>query len=291
MSLPNFFIPGAGRSGTTSLAGALSRHPDVFIPKMKEPSFFSESFQWVKTPSRYAELYAEAHEPLRGDASHVYLEDPVSAATIKAFCPDAKFVIVLRNPADRALGLYAYMVEHGYEIHSTFEQALKAEDRRFHSERFRRRRWGPFWNFMYFRSGLYAEQIERYLEHFPRERLFVTTLPQLITQPFEVVNEMCAFLGVAPLNLETFPRDGTSKGVKSTKLQVLDQRLLKPLEYRRVPGVGTSRASVNRWNRMPRPSMQAETHADLMRRFEPDLHRLRELVGIDLLSDGPPEPS
>ena len=46
MSLPNFFIPGAGRSGTTSLAGALSRHSNVFIPEMKEPSFFSESFQW-----------------------------------------------------------------------------------------------------------------------------------------------------------------------------------------------------------------------------------------------------
>lgn len=183
------------------------------------------------------------------------------------------------------------MVEHSYEIHSTFEDALEAEDRRFHSERFRRRRWGPFWNFMYFRSGLYAEQVEKYLEHFPRERLFVTTLPQLIAQPFEVVNEICTFLQLAPLDLKVFPRDGTSKGVKSTKLAVLDQRLLKPLEYRRMPGAEASRASINRWNRTPRPAMLPQTHADLMRRFKPDLLRLRELVDVDRLNGKTSEPS
>lgn len=283
MGLPNFFIPGAGRSGTTSLAGVLRQHPDVFIPDIKEPSFFAESFQWIKSPSRYADLYSDSHELLRGDASHVYLEDPVSAATIKAYCPDARFVIVLRNPVDRALGLYSYMIEHGYEIMPSFERALAVEDRRFHSAQFRRRRWGPFWNFMYFRSGLFAEQIGRYLELFPADRIFVTTLPDLIERPHEVVNKICTFLGIHPIDLEVFPRDGTSKGVKSTSLQVLDRRLLKPLHYRKVPGMTATRDLIDRRNRAPRPTMLPETRARLVERYEPDLLRLRDLVGVDLL--------
>ncbi len=282
--LPTFFILGAGRSGTTSLSRVLRGHPDIFIPEIKEPSFFAESFQWVRSPVRYAALYAGAEQPVRGDASHIYLEDPLSAQTLKVFTPQARFVVVLRNPADRARALYSFMVEHGYEILPTFERALAAEDRRYASDRFRRTCPQSFWNFMYFRSGLYGEQIQRYFDLFPRERFFLTTLTDLVDRPAAVVGDICRFLGVDPMTVTSMPRDGTSKGVRSTSLQVAGRKYLRPLTKRDVPGTASAWSWVQRVNRGPRPEMAQQTRRELLQRYEPDLRHLAEITGIDLRS-------
>ena len=189
--LPNFFILGAGRCGTTSLAQHLRGHDQIFIPEIKEPSFFASSFQWVSDPGKYIDLYRDGHEALaRGDASHVYLEDPKSPEILEAFFPDAKFVLMFRNPADRAVALYAMMLEHGYEVHRTFEKALAAEDRRFESSKFRKTCPQSFWNFMYYRSGLFGEQVARYLERWPRDRFYATTLYDYLAEPDVVVGEI-----------------------------------------------------------------------------------------------------
>ncbi len=278
--LPNFFILGAGRSGTTALASLLRQHPEVYIPAIKEPSFFAESFQWVRNPVQYVDLYAAGSQPLRGDASHIYLEDPASARTLHAFTPDARFVVVVRNPAERARALYSFTVEHGHEILPTFERALDAEDRRYGSARFRRTCPGSFWNFMYFRSGLYAEQLERYFALFPRDRFFITTLDRLVDDTTSTVDDLCSFLGVAPMHASTLPRDGTSKGVRSPSAQVMGRRYLRPLAKRQVPGAGPAWSWLQQHNRAAPPVMTAATKAELLRRYERDLSRLELLTGI-----------
>lgn len=285
--LPNFFILGAGRCGTTSLTLALNRHPDVFIPAIKEPSFFASSFQWVRDPAEYVALYKPATNALAiGDASHIYLEDPKSPRVLRAFFPDARFVLVFRHPADRALGLYAYMLEGGYETCRTFEQALDAEDRRFHSERFRRTCGQSFWNYMYFRSGLFGEQVQRYREHFDRDQFWFTTLDRLVGEPTATMRSLHGFLGIEPADLEALPRDGTSKGTRSIAVQYAERRLLRPIA-RRTGNVGQSiRSRVNRWNRgVGKPTMRLETRALLDERFAADLRLLRDLSGIDLTAN------
>ena len=282
--LPNFFILGAGRCGTTSLAMTLSRHPDVFIPAIKEPSFFASSFQWVKDPAGYVRLYEPAGGAAAvGDASHIYLEDPESPRVLQAFFPEARFVLVFRHPADRALGLYAHMVEGGYEMHRSFERALDAEDRRFHSRWFRRRCRQSFWNYMYVRSGLFGEQVQRYFEHFDREQFWFTTLDRLVSEPAKTICDLHRFVGVEPVEVEELPRDGTSKGTRSQIVAYAQQRLLRPLERRTgFPGEAV-RTRLSRWNRDgDRPTMQPETRLRLQERFEPDLRLLRDLTGIDL---------
>lgn len=281
--LPNFFILGAGRSGTTALAGLLRQHPDIYIPEIKEPSFFAESFQWVRNPVRYADLYATASHPARGDASHIYLEDPASARTLYAFAPQARFVVVLRNPAERARALYSFTVEHGHEILPTFERALAAEERRYASARFRRACPGSFWNFMYFRSGLYGEQIERYLELFVRERFFITTLDHLVDDTTRTVDDLCGFLGVTPMRAVSLPRDGTSKGVRSTSAQVIGRKFVRPLAKRRVPAAPQLWAWLQEHNRAEAPMLDPATKAQLLERYEADLRRLRQLTGISEL--------
>jgi hypothetical protein len=81
------------------------------------------------------------------------------------------------------------------------------------------------------------------------------------------------------------------QGLRSHRRRTSELNSGCPLEYRRLPGADTSRVSVSHWNRTHRPTMRSQTHADLMRRFQPDLLRpRRELVGIDLLGPEDPEP-
>lgn len=284
VNLPNFFILGAGRSGTTSLTRALNLHPDVFIPSIKEPSFFASSFQWVKDPARYVSLYEGASTATAvGDASHIYLEDPESPRILQAFFPDARFVLVFRHPADRALGLYADMVKGGYEIHRTFEAALAAEDRRYYSRRFRQNCPQSFWNYMYVRSGLFGEQMARYLNHFEREQFWFTTLRDLIHEPTDVIRSLCDHLGLDAIELNEFPRDGTSKGTRSITIQYLDRRMMRPLARRIGAPAQTLSTRLNRWNRLAmKPEMLPGTRERLERLFEADLTLLNQLTGIDL---------
>jgi hypothetical protein len=283
--LPTFFILGAGRCGTTSLAGQLRRHPGVFIPEIKEPSFFASSFQWVRDPWKYVDLYADVGDATHlGDASHIYLEDPKSPQILEAFFPGARFILMFRNPADRALAMYAQMVEWGYELEPTFERGLAAEDRRFESQRFRDHCPHSFWNFMYFRSGLFGEQVARYLERWPRDRFYATTMYEYLDEPARVTAEILAFLDLEPRDLGDVPHYGSSKGTRSRHLQYVERRLLRPLMRRNVPGASNLRDRVIAWNRGgERPKMQEGTRDELIARYRPDLERLNQFLAVDVL--------
>ncbi|MGZ4675031.1 MAG: sulfotransferase family protein [Acidimicrobiia bacterium] len=285
IKLPNFFILGAGRSGTTTLHFTLRDHPEVFLPTPKEPSFFCEPFQVIRNPIKYASLFEGADRAVAvGDSSHAHLTHPNAARTIKAFFPDARFVLIFRNPADRALAMYSYMLENGYEHLSTVEKALAAEDKRFHSEHFRTHCPYSFWNFMYSRSGRFGEQVARYLEHYPRERFYVTTLYDLQRDPDRVLGDLEEFIGVTRRTHGPLGRYGSSKGVKSVQLQLLERRVIRKLARRHVPLMESSRQAINRWNRGHRPTMLPETRAELVERHRPDLALLTELTGVDVLA-------
>jgi len=285
IKLPTFFILGAGRCGTTTLHVSLRDHPEVFLPTPKEPSFFCEPFQVTRNPIRYAALFDGADRATAvGDSSHAHLTHPEAARTIKAFFPEARFVLIFRNPADRALAMYSYMLENGYEHHATFERGLAAEDKRYHSKHCRDHFRHSFWNFMYSRSGLFGEQVARYLEHYPRDRFYVTTLYDLQRDPDRVLGDVEEFIGVARRPQQPLERHGSSKGVKSVQLQLLERRVIRKLARRHVPLMESSRVAINRWNRGRRPQMAAGTREMLVERHRPDLALLAELTGVDVLA-------
>src|SRR5581483_12072093 len=112
---PNFYIVGAVKSGTTSLWASLKRHPQVFLPKVKEPYFFncprtlnvSDSGVISSDLREYQNLY----RPGRGfnaidDATPNYLVSPPAAPQIHQICPQAKIIIILRDPVERAYAHY-----------------------------------------------------------------------------------------------------------------------------------------------------------------------------------------
>ena len=198
---PNFFIVGAARSATESLRRYLKQHPDVFMPANKEPTYFCE----LANPGlaefahfdAYLQLFAGAGgAKALGEASVSYLWAPESAALIRATFPDAKIIILLRNPAQRAYSQYCLACGHGVEWMPTFERALAEEDRRYENEDFIRDNPFLYYVYLYFRTSLYADNVQRYLNVFPREQIRILLYDDLSSDPVKVTQGVYEFLGV-----------------------------------------------------------------------------------------------
>ena len=197
--LPNFFIAGAARAATTSLWEYLRQHPDIYMPpvfELKEPSFFCDSYG-IKDWKEYLALFTEGRgRPMVGEASGPYLTSPESPGRIHDAFPHARFIISLRNPAERAFSKYKWMRANGFESAASFEEALKLEPGRASSEDFRKNNGQYFYNFLYFQSGRYAEQVRRFFDTFGRERVKVLIFEEWTRQPLDAVREIFSFLGV-----------------------------------------------------------------------------------------------
>ena len=216
--LPDFLILGAQKAGTTALYSYLRQHPSIAGPPWKEVSFFDRHYRrgtaWYRGnfPST---LYLRRMQsrtgvkPVVGEASPSYMFHPLGAERVRAVVPNARLIVLVRNPIDRALSHYHHEVALGREPLS-FEDALAAEDSRMEGELERLRDPSYFshawWNFTYVSRGLYAEQLERLLERFPREQLLVVPSDDLGTQPGETYGRVLEFIGAPPHDLASYPR-------------------------------------------------------------------------------------
>jgi hypothetical protein len=227
MHKPNFFIVGASKSGTTSLWKYLKEHPKVFMPRdelYKEPGYFSTYGEHMGIRN-YLDIFGEATDnyDLVGDASTVYLSDPVSAKRIYDFNSKAKIIIMLRNPADRGFSLYNWMAQDGYEYASSFEEALDLEEKRYLKKIPNWFEPQYYWNYIYFRSGLYFEQVKRYLELF-HDNVLIVKFDDFKKETAFTYSRICSFLKIEP-NEVPFETHNPSKAVVSPKIQFILRHL------------------------------------------------------------------
>jgi hypothetical protein len=216
--LPDFLIIGAAKSGTTSLYHYLVQHPRIRRARRKEIRFFYR--EYARGPHWYRAHFPLAlrrrWETLRhgefatGEASPSYLFYPHAAARAHALVPDAKLIAILRNPIDRAWSQYRHKVRKGIEPLS-FEDAIAEEPARTRGEWERiladeSYRGAALFHFGYLRRGLYAEQLERWLALYPRERLLVLRAEDLFADPARVIRDATDFLGLAPRDPGEFVR-------------------------------------------------------------------------------------
>jgi len=199
--MPDFFICGAARSGTTSLWQYLRQHPDIYMPpaiEHKEPSYFCDLYG-MKDWQAYLSLFRDAGNKKRlGEASGPYLTSPESAGRIKAAAPDAGIIISLRNPVERAWSLYKWMHTNGYEKLPSFAEALATEESRLENADFIRNNGQYYYNFLYFHSGLYHDQVKRFFDTFGRDRVRVIIFEEFTEAPSEHIKAAYKFLEVDP---------------------------------------------------------------------------------------------
>ena len=276
--LPSFLVIGAQRAGTTSLFDYLLRHPDVCGPlagggevmwSRKELHFFDERFwrgiDWYRsffpTRPRRAIHRAFGGDLVSGEATPYYMFHPGVPERVGATVPDMRLIALLREPVDRAYSHYQMMVRSKREELS-FEEALAAEDERLAGEEAKlladlHYKSPNHRHRAYFRRGLYAEQLERWLEHFPREQLLVLSAEDFFERSEEVYENVLGFLGLRRRKLADLKARGTTADPK------------KPWG---------ARGSRNRARYEP---LDPATRADLERRYREPNARLAELLGRD----------
>jgi hypothetical protein len=207
--LPDFLIVGAQKAGTTALYAYLRKHPAIAGPPWKEVSYFDRHYR--RGPAWYRGNFPlRAGDRIVGEASPSYLFHPLAPARVASLLPAVRLIALLRDPGDRAHSHYQHEVALGREP-LAFEQALEREDERMAGE-LERMHEDPsyfshaWWNHTYLARGSYAEQLERWLSHFERERLLVLASEELAARPAETYARVLGFLGAPPYELEAYPR-------------------------------------------------------------------------------------
>jgi hypothetical protein len=200
--VPDFFIAGQPKSGTTALYHMLKRHPQLYMSKVKEPFYFacdnpiperSGERRWTsldqtgtrgKSLEEYLSLFADARDDqLAGEASTHYLWWPTSAARIAAVQPHARIIAILREPSSFLHSLHLQFLQNRHEDQRDFRTALALEDARREGRHVPPQSVWPRC-LLYSDRVRYVEQLRRYHSVFAPEQLLV-----LIYDDFRADNE------------------------------------------------------------------------------------------------------
>jgi hypothetical protein len=273
---------GAAKSGTTSLYRDLAQHPAIYMSLMKEPHFFSRiqpSASWepffphVRDEQAYLALFRGAtDEELLGEASTSYLWDEEAAERIERRVPEARILVMLRDPVDRAYSHYWNDVREGLEKRS-FEEALAEEQRRAG-----RGGWGV--TSLYLDCGRYADQVGRYLDRFG-EAVRVDFLEDYVSDKASTVAGIYAFLGLGQMasepaqqqmNAISLPRNRLGRAMFGSGAARRLARATLPRSVRgRLRGALLEEADP--------PPMEPATRTLLTEIFRPEAARLSALLG------------
>lgn len=196
MKKPNFFILGAPKCGTTSLAAWLAEHPQVYIPQ-KEIHHFSTDLKSVWAPDRqqYQALFAKAcdQQEVLGEASVLYLYSREAVPNIEAYCEQPLYIVCLRNPIDMVYSLHEQMLFAGFEHVDDFERAWELNDARQRGEQIAP--WCTEPKYLFYKEICsLGAQMERLFETIPRQRVHVVLLDDVKQAPACEYRKVLRFL-------------------------------------------------------------------------------------------------
>jgi len=304
---PDVFIVGAPKCGTSAMDQYLAAHPEIYMAKKEMHAFgsdlrFGPQFYRRDQEAYLAEFATRNGERRAGEASVWYLFSTQAAAEIHAFNPEARIIILLREPAEMLYSLYYQFRFDGNEHLPTFEEALAAEDER-RAGRCLTRQTYLAQGLVYRDTARFTEQVRRYFNVFGRERVQVIIYDDLAADVHGVYCRTLEFLGVDSTRIETdFQVINGNKSVKHSALRgLLNDPLVRSTAVaigRRLPRpIFTALHDVERrlWKlnsrSEKRPPLAPDVRAQLQREFAPEVERLSELLGRDLThwsQQGPP---
>lgn len=303
-TMPNFFIVGAQRAGTTNLYHLLQQHPQIFMSAMKEPGYFHwvdhpDGVRWpngavtrpgIHDEDEYLRLFSRVtNEKTIGEASSIYLDSPNAAYRIRGALPHAKILVLLRNPVDRAYSAYNLLRRNGREPLEDFDEALRMEPARIA---------GNFsQNFFYVRRGLYPRHLTAWYSTFPPDQIRVHLFDDLVADPVKVCKDIYRYLEVdgdfcpdirkqdsIKRNESGVPDSGVIARVRRLLLNPVGAPRLKsmvPTALRLRLHDGARRMIGTMGLRKPR-EIPADCRARLNAIYREDIQSLQDLLGRDL---------
>jgi hypothetical protein len=279
---PTYVGIGAQKCASTWLHRMLEAHPQVCVPEVKEVDFFSyrydRGYQW------YERCFVDGHGAdtptrARGEISPSYFCETAVPARVASYLPDAKIIVSLRDPVQRALSNHRHEIRIGHLTGDdvSFERGLRN-------------------NPMYVEQGLYATHLKRWLKYFPRDRILVVLMDDVEADPRGVCRTVYEFLGV-DASFVPAGVDGRFNGSYATRSTAFTK--LKDAAYAatRTPGLRWAwelagaaglKPLYRGLNVVPSeaviPSPQPQTLAHLRERFEPEIRELETLLDRSLSS-------
>ena len=299
--LVDFFIVGQPKSGTTALTHFLDQHPDICMTFPKEPAYMASDLRMQSDafhggqyffPVRSEEQYRKAYEHCRpdalvGDASTCYLYSACAASEISKYNPNAKIIIMLRNPVDMIHSLYLQYRNQDAETAGTFAEALDLEEARSRGEGIPPRSPSPR-DTLYRRRGLYYEQVKRFYDCFGADRIIVVVSELFRKDNTATYRDVLNFLGVNPDFNAEFKGVNERKKARSVLLLRFVQapRLKKAIRWllgeQRYTFVQKRMVEPLLFKRATSESLDDEVRKELERYFEADVDRLARLTGLKL---------
>jgi hypothetical protein len=289
---PDFFIVGAFKAGTTALYEYLRAHPQIFMSVPKEPMYFGQDLtpRYTRmTEEEYLALFRGAADVQRaGEASPWYLYSTSAASEIKQFNPEARIIVMLRNPVDVMYSQHSQLVFNQREDITDFGQALAAEEDRLAGRRIPADAIRP--EALYYRRSVrFPEQVRRYLDAFGRERVHFIVFDDLVSDPRAAYRAALDFLGVDP-SVEVDPSVyNPNKSARSGRMQRLIFAPRGPLRrvfgtLRRFPLMHRVRDALVSANsrQATRTRMNPDLRSQLTAEFAPQASELGEIIGRDL---------
>ncbi|MDX6580936.1 MAG: hypothetical protein QOI10_120 [Solirubrobacterales bacterium] len=268
-ALPNLIVIGAQKCGTSVLHYYLGLHPEVSMSKPKELNFFIEERNWPRGIDWYKAQF-DADARVRGEASPNYTAFPQHEGVperMASVVPDAKLIYMVRDPLERIAAHWVHNYAKRREKGTLAETLVHP-------------------NTSYVTRSKYAMQLERFLEHYPKEQVLVFQQSELRHKRMETLRQVFEFIGVdADYNHPRFEqeRHQTSGKTRATRLAVRLEKMGRGRRGRMIPS--------NFWlvldDRLPlrraikRPDVKAALPQDTLEELRADGARLRELTGRD----------
>lgn len=285
---PNLFVPGAAKSGTSSLHDYLAQHTQLSMSNVKEPQYFTKYFNDKKRRAEYYGLWEKkAHINYYGESSTAYMVDPAFIKNIKTDGLSAKFIFLLRNPIDRAYSHYKWLYGLGFEKRD-FLTAFEEESKRTvrlnllqEPEKF------------YFQYGLYGEHLSRFYNAYKRENVLIVLSENLKANPLKALNEITSFLSIEPYDKVDHLQSNKSIKIKNgTKVNTIT-KILKPIVRLKTLVLGNqSKINFGLQKRIMKkivkedtqftfPKLSDSSRVILRDIYNADFHHLNKISGVD----------
>ncbi|MCA9073555.1 MAG: sulfotransferase [Planctomycetaceae bacterium] len=298
MKAPDFFLVGAPKSGTTSLARYLGEHPEIFFSSPKEPYFWCDDFPRLRefhnmeSKEQYLRLFANAGEQhlAVGEGSTNYLYSQTAVSNILADRPDARFLVMLRNPVEVVYAMHGTLLYAMNEDVRDFERAWELQSLRREGQHIPRTCLAP--QFLQYRElASFGRQMDRFLRIVPASQRHIVLFDDFVSDIRGSYADVLEFLGVRDDGRSEFPVENASKRLRFRVIQRLIrrpppwlERPMHPLRQFLMSQKKGAIASVLGRFRMEanRPPLRQEFADHLQDEFREEVAMLGELLHRDL---------
>lgn len=289
-SAPSAFVVGAPRCGTTALCNFLGQHPDVFMPYIKEPHYFGSDLttrRGFPTLDMYLTLFREGKGNLCMEGSTWYLYSRCAAKELHNFNPDAKIIIMVRNPTELVQSWHAHAVVVGIQDQMALRDALALEHTRREGKAIPLN--SPREKLLYTDIPRFAEQIERYYSVFSPEQIHIIIYDDFKKNNQAVVADTFSFLGVDTGFLPAFDKINASGKTKNRLFRDLLEyqpesvrKLVRAVTSRKLrTGVKDKLRELNT-TYPSQNTIDQEANEFLKAQFRGEVQLVSELLGRDL---------